>query len=272
MFKEKYTMNKWINSFSTEEEYYAYINGDTDHYPSISFIESTNSVYILESEPEPESSYSIEVSDVEEGGELEMDGSYWVELHSDGVQVEEPFDGEFRVQYSGDEWFEYEFERDDTGGVDGTLQIHGGEVGDGITITYVQDGVTLASSSYVIKEPFMPEIQIYDYTFTDITDDALSNCFYGDHQCYVKLYDDTEEEYMPTSSWFFRVIDPSTYQDAERISVTDGSNDGFSDSYRIDFGEDIPLSLIFAAYMMDSSSDDPMLPPPSCAEISVTLC
>lgn len=47
-------MNKWINTFSTEEEYYAYINGDTDHYPSISFIESTNSVYILDEEPTPE--------------------------------------------------------------------------------------------------------------------------------------------------------------------------------------------------------------------------
>ena len=46
-------MNKWINSFSTQAEYEEYIAGDVDQYPNISFVESTNSVYILDEEPAP---------------------------------------------------------------------------------------------------------------------------------------------------------------------------------------------------------------------------
>ena len=47
-------MNKWINTFSTQAEYEEYIAGDVDQYPNISFVEATNSVYILDEEPEPE--------------------------------------------------------------------------------------------------------------------------------------------------------------------------------------------------------------------------
>ena len=157
MFKEKYTMNKWINTFSTEEEYYAYINGDADHYPSISFIESTNSVYILDQEPEPEEyDYYITVLDqrtdnlVEEGGELYVGMDYWIELKAEsGDDPTEPFDGEFVMTCQNSPDFYFDVERDDEGGVDGTLRFDGAEDGDTITISYVQNGETLASASYV---------------------------------------------------------------------------------------------------------------------------
>lgn len=103
----------------------------------------------------PSFDYSISVSHVEEGhveegGELVPNEGYWVELTDeyDSV-VQEPFDGDFVVECSGEGYFTYNFDRDYIGGVDGMFTFDGAEDGDTITISYVRDGTTLASSNFV---------------------------------------------------------------------------------------------------------------------------
>lgn len=149
--------NKWINTFSTQAEYEEYIAGDVDQYPNIAFVESTNSVMILDEEPEPEEyDYYITVrqqtSDVptEEGGELYDGKDYWIELKAEsGDDPQEPFDGEFVMTCQDSPDFYFDVDRDDEGGVDGEMYFGKSVEGETITISYVQDGVTLASASYV---------------------------------------------------------------------------------------------------------------------------
>lgn len=149
--------NKYLNTFSTQADYEEYIAGDVDHYPNIAYIESTSSVMILDEEPEPEEyDYYITVLDqradnlVEEGGELYADRDYWIELKAEsGVDPTEPFDGEFVMTCQNSPDFYFDIYRDYDGGVDGEMYFGNSVEGETITISYVQDGVTIASSTFV---------------------------------------------------------------------------------------------------------------------------
>lgn len=156
-------MNKWINSFSTQAEFEEYIAGEVDQYPNISFIEATSEVYILESEPEPEPEeydYYISVRQqiseypTEEGGELYDGMDYWIELKAEsGDDPVEPFDGEFVMTCQNSPDFYFDVDRDDEGGVDGEMYFGNSVEGETITLSYVQDGVTIASSTFVASVP-----------------------------------------------------------------------------------------------------------------------
>ena len=169
----------------------------------------------------PSFDYSISVRDVEEGGELVPNEEYWVELTSELEYTEqEPFDGDFVVECSGEGYFNYNFDRDDIGGVDGTLTFDGAEDGDTITISYVQNGVTLASASYVASVSSGGDYRLVLSTCTDPTegDWCIRQGFCSDSDYYLVLmngdtiatYDGQTVEYEAFGETYHpQLIDPS---------------------------------------------------------------
>ena len=112
--------------------------------------------YVQPATPVEEYDYYITVLDqmaynlVEEGGELYVGMDYWIELKAEsGDDPTEPFDGEFVMTCQNSPDFYFDVERDDEGGVDGEMYFLNSVDGNTITISYVQDGVTIASSTFV---------------------------------------------------------------------------------------------------------------------------
>lgn len=173
---------------------------------------------------QPEMEYSIAVSElggdtIYEYGQLVEGNTLWLQLLANGNPMQEPFDGNFVVECQDAPFFQYDYDRDSEGGVDESLVFSNAIDGSEITISYVQDDVTLASSTYYASvQNNYSLILSYCNPEGNVDNICITQGFCSDSDYYlvlmdgdtIALYDGQTVEYESWGETYHpQLIDPS---------------------------------------------------------------